>query len=166
MTKEFSHIVWTTHGCWKPDDQRGDWTQLGDFYNRLLTEFAGVKFSRALPHVWNPQAPLRDHVSLGDKARAQLGADIRKLSVSDRVAGNMPVVAIAVEPTCVQLVLSCDAASLSQKVGRLKSRTATLLKFNPETGVGGKNTWGKGFWYASFVDQKIVECVAAFVNAP
>jgi hypothetical protein len=166
-TGEFWHVVWTTHACWKPDDPRGDWTRLGDFYERLVAEFPGVRFSHALPKVWDSTGLLRNHVSLSDRARLQVGADIRQLSApgGDRVAGSTPVLGIAVEPTSVQLVVSCDAASLSQRVGRLKSRTATLLSFVPETGAGGKNTWGKGFWYACFDDQKVVSHVVAFVGA-
>lgn len=164
---EFWHVVWTTHGCWKPDDERGDWTSLGDFYERLVAEFPDVRFSRPLPKAWKSKAFLNDHVTLSDRARGQVGADIRKLTATrgDRVAGSTPVIGIAVEPNCVQLVISCDAAALSQKVGCLKSRTATLLWFNPEIGIGGRSTWGKGFWYACFCDQRVVSRVVAFVGA-
>ena len=155
-TGEFWHVIWTTYGCWKPDDHRGDWTSLGDFYERLVAEFPGVRFSRALPKVWKSTRFLKDHVRLNHRARAQVGSDIRQLSAAggDQVAGSTPVIGIAVEPTCVQLVVSCDAATSSQRVGRLKSRTATLLSFVPETGAGGKSTWGKGFWYACFMTRE------------
>ena len=166
-TGEYWHVVWTTQGCWGPYDDRGDWNTLGAFYEKLCMEFQGVKFSRPLPKCWRGMACLTDHVCLSNRARTQVGADIRRLAATggDRVAGNAPVIGIAVEPTCVQLVFSCDADALSQRVGRLKSRTSTLLSFVPEIGAGGKGTWGKGFWYACFSDQRIVSRVVAFVGA-
>ena len=164
---EFWHVIWTTYGCWKPDDDRGEWSTLGEFYERLASEFSGVRFSHTLPKAWKAKEFLKDHVCLNDRARAQVRADIRRLTATggDRVAGNTPVIAIAVEPNCVQLVISCRADELSQRVGRLKSRMATLLSFVPENEAGGKSTWGKGFWYAWFDDQSVVSRVVAFVGA-
>ena len=162
----FWHVVWTTYGCWRPDDQRGDWTRLGDFYKQLTEEFPEVQLSHPLPKAWKSAGPQKDHVNLSDKARAQVEFDIRKLSApkGDRVAGNTPVLEIAVQPHCVELIVSCDADALSQKIGRLKSRTATLLSFNPETGIGGKGTWSRGFWYAHFNDQRILDRVIALFS--
>jgi hypothetical protein len=140
------HVIWCTYLEWPPYDRRGEWTNLQQFYSELITTFLDVKLP--LKYLKRP-API-GHVLLSDLAQAQLRRDIVELTKpeGDRIAGHTTIWAMAVQRNAVQLVLSCENKDLKQKLGRLKSRLATLLSFNSELNVGGRNTWSKGIWYA------------------
>ena len=71
---------------------------------------------------------------------------------------------VGVQERCVHLVLACPVEKLHQRIGRLKSRSATLLSFEPDAGVGGKGTWGKGFWWAHLPSEELVHAVQSFVG--
>jgi hypothetical protein len=62
------------------------------------------------------------------------------------------------------MLLGCPATALHQRVGRLKSWSATPLSFSPGLGVGGRGTWNKGFWWAKLCDDAAVSAVAAFID--
>ena len=157
------HIIWTTHGYLRPDDSRGDWSSLGCLYQSVGSDIP-VYYSRLLPKVWTPVELHSAHVSLSESARSQVVSDIKHLSTHDRIAGDMPVYAVSVQRTYVQLVVKCDFERLSQKIGRLKSRTATLLSFVRDNRVGGANTWAKGFWCAGFLDEALQARVVQYVQ--
>jgi len=160
------HIVWTTYLSWPPHDRRGDWKALAKFYENLRTTSRDIEMSRTLPVYRHADSLIRSGIMLTTDARNRLNQDIRELTTTqgDRVAGNLLVTGLAIEPTAVHLVLSCSEASLSQRVGRLKSRSATLLSFRPELGVGGSQTWGRGFWWARLPSEDVAALVSSFLK--
>lgn len=103
-------------------------------------------------------------ILLSPEARAVAANAIRDLASSDRIAGDTPIRALAVQPHAVHALLCCPRDVLHLRVGRLKSRTATLLAFDPTTGARGKGTWSRGFWWARLADETMLERVAAFVD--
>jgi hypothetical protein len=80
------------------------------------------------------------------------------------VAGDTPIRALAVHAQSVQIVLACPDELLHQRVGRLKSRTATVLSFDPAAGAGGKGTWSRGFWWARLTDETMIRAIEAYVH--
>ena len=157
------HVIWTTQLAWQPTDPRGDWRHLAQLYDSL-GELA--RPSSPLPRRYRPVAPPPAVVELPPAARQLVAQALADLTVSDRLAGDTPLAASAVGPYSVQLVLSCPDDALHQRVGRLKSRSATLLGFEPELAVGGKGTWSRGFWWARLGADSLVHSVAAFVRDP
>lgn len=168
-TKAFSadpwwHVVWVTCRAWPPADQRGDWRGLAVLYARLAGSGAAFELSEPLPCHWQARPVPEDAVELPTAALGPLAEALHKLASSDRVAGGTSLAALAVGPMGVQMLLGCPATSLHQRVGRLKSRNATLLSFFPGLGVGGRGTWGKVFWWAKLCDDSAVSVVAAFID--
>jgi hypothetical protein len=53
---------------------------------------------------------------------------------------------------------------MNQRIARFKSRSATLLAFRTELGVGGTGTWGRGIWWARIDDETALERVESFVE--
>jgi hypothetical protein len=161
------HVIWCTRLGWSPHDRRGDWTNLQQFYSKLVATFLDVTVSHELlPSYLKRPAPI-GHVLLSNLAQAQLRRDIVELTKpeGDRIAGHTPIWAMTVQSNAVQLVLSCENKDLKQKVGRLKSRLATLLSFNSELNVGGRNTWSKGIWYARLTSEGAVDRAAEYVRS-
>lgn len=149
--KIYQHVIWTTWGCWRPDEKRGSWRNLGTIYRELLREYPTLKLSSRLPDEWNETPFLPEHVSLSAEECENVTASIQDLARTngDRVAGNTPIHVVSIEPTCVHLIISCDAEKLIQKLGRLKSRSSSLLH--------REFTWGAGFWYSEFYEPRIIQ---------
>lgn len=162
---EWWHVVWTTFLVWPPADERGDWRELADLYARIAAVGGTAAPSEPLPVRWLCRPLPTEHVALPAVAVQLVSAAVRELADADRIAGNTPMAAIAVTPLWVQAVLSCPAAALGQRVGRLKSRLATLLSFEPALGIGGAGTWGRGFWWAALIDELAIGMASAFVRA-
>jgi hypothetical protein len=122
--------------------------------------------SGPLPAAYRPRPAPNGQVLLCADACRQVERDMRGLTgkPGDRVAGNTPLLALHVAPTFVQTVLGCPAAQLSQRVGRLKSRTAALLSSNRELGVGGAQTWSKGFWWARLPSDAARHALVSFIQ--
>jgi hypothetical protein len=158
------HVIWTTFLARSPADVRGDWRDLALTYHELITCYGPIEMSASLPTVWQAKPNDRNSVCLSDAARSIVKNGIADLAMSDRVAGDTPIRALAVDSQAVQIVLGCPGELLSQRVGRLKSRTATILSFDPASGVGGKGTWSHGFWWARLTGEIVVDCVEAHVK--
>lgn len=156
------HVIWTTRLSWPPKDRRGDWRDLGSLYDEYG---APTQMSDPLPTSWLALPPPAGALVLSPDARQQLLQDIRELAADDRIAGDTPLAAVAIAATSVQLVLSCPPEVLHRRVGRLKSRTATLLEFTPTLRMGGKGTWGKGIWWSRLDDPQLFRAVSSFVLA-
>jgi hypothetical protein len=54
--------------------------------------------------------------------------------------------------------------NISQVMGRIKSRTATLLSFNIDNKVYGRHTWCKGFWFYELENDIIANQAIQFVR--
>lgn len=117
-----------------------------------------------LPLRWQAKPDESDSIRLSQTARDIVASCIQDLATSDRVAGDTPIRALAVHEQGVHAVLACPRDVLNQRIGRLKSRTATVLSFNPAIGVGGKSTWSRGFWWARLTDEAMVSRVETYVN--
>jgi hypothetical protein len=158
------HIVWTTFQGWPPSDLRGDWRALADLYTRLADSGTVIEMSDPLPAHWQCRSMSDGAVRLPLSALHLLTSDLHDLVSSDRIAGGTLIHTLAIEPMSVQLLISCPTASVNQRVGRLKSRTATLLAFRKELSVGGKGTWGKGFWWARIPNEAAFHTVKDFIT--
>jgi hypothetical protein len=157
------HVVWTTFLAWQPKDPRGSWQDLSDLYAGLAERHGPVPMSDPLPQRWQGKPEPENAVTLSLFARELLVPSLHDLTQTDRLAGDTPVRALAVQPRSVQIVMGCPVDALHQRVGRLKSRSATLLSFDPATGIAGEGTWSKGFWWARLEDEALVSAAAAFV---
>ena len=157
------HIAWQTHFALPPQDVRGEWRALADTYQEVARAGWHVSFSRPLRTTYSPCST--DSVRLAPEEQAALTAWLHELTreTGDRVAGGHPVVTAAFLPTQVHIVFHCREGDLSQVVGRLKSRLATLLLLRPDR-TGPRNVWGKGYWHAHLLDSEAVEHVASFVQ--
>jgi hypothetical protein len=156
------HVVWVTHLAWPPTDERGDWQALADFYSGLSASGMSVKMSETLPRRWKCCPPREGVVRLSEAARNFVVADLQDLASSDRLAGGTEIRASAVGQLSIQLMVSCPQASMNQRIARFKSRSATLLSFRAELGVGGRATWGKGIWWAQLTEESALQRVENF----
>lgn len=159
------HIVWTTSLVWSPADARGDWSTLSLAYSDLTERHGHIRMSHPLDRRWQGKTHDDRAVELSPFARTLVERSIRELSAEDRVAGDTPIRALAVQPRSVQVVLACPIGVLQQRVGRLKSRTATLLSFEPGSGVGGKGTWSRGFWWSRLEDDAVRDAIVSYVTS-
>jgi hypothetical protein len=156
------HVAWSTKGAWPPADARGDWARLAEFYAPLVLA-EKVAISQPLPSRYLPQTSKAILLSKEDLTALPGWLTELTRANGDRVAGDNPVSATAFGPTQVHVLFRCDRDRLNQVVGRLKSRLATLLLFEPrwknEHGI-----WGKGFWTAEILDPAITTQVVAFIQ--
>jgi hypothetical protein len=161
---EWWHVIWTTFLAWPATDRRGDWQELADFYTDLAAaQHTMIETSAPLPTQWQRKAEPEGTTSLSPQARELTTRSLLELAASDRVAGNTPIAALAVQARATHLLLACPAGDLHQRVGRLKSRSATLLSFDRTAGAGGKGTWGRGFWWARLRTEQLVDAVRSFI---
>lgn len=158
------HVVWATFLAWPPTDERGDWRGLAAMYSQVAAAGGSVRFRESLPDRWQGCPAPIGHVALTTAVGERLVGTLHELAKSDRIAGGTAISAIAFAQHWVQLVLFCPAATLNQRVGRLKSRSATLLAYEPSLGVGGTGTWGRGFWWANLLDDVAVGLASSFVS--
>lgn len=163
-TPEGWHVAWSTFRAWPPADERGSWQALAMLYEKLQQDGGSVEVFRALPRSYQgrPQPP--ESIRLSAVARDVVRRGILDLAATDRVAGETAVEAIAVEQYAVQALIACPAGSLHQRVGRFKSRTGTLLSFEPAAGCGGAGTWSQGFWWARLRDRDTLKAAASFIQ--
>ena len=146
---KYSHIVWVTFDSWLPHEKRGDWKDLADFYQSLERDFI-VNFSKPLQNNYTKiQNPTQLILSSSDQEI--LKKDIIELAINESIAGGLEIISIGLTPNGVHLLIRGAFSEKKQKLSRLKSRSATLLKYtNGLTEISAKNTWSKGFWVAEF----------------
>ncbi len=157
------HVAWSTFQAWPPTDHRGPWEELGAFYAELARQGARVEVSAALPPTYQERPQPAEAVRLSVLAQDSVRQRVFELAANDRVAGGTVVRALAVGECAVQALIACPEASLQQRVGRLKSASASsgMPAFNPG---GDSRTWGRGFWRARLLDEVTVEAVALFIQ--
>ena len=103
------------------------------------------------------EAQEKSRISMGVPTKdlaAKAPKDLPKGYNKDRIIDGLKIKMLTIDPSKVEMLVFSDLEVLTQKIGRLKSRTATLLSFEyPETYVG-KGTWGKGFWYSNILNKE------------
>ena len=161
------HVIWATFSSWAPTGSRGDWQDLSELYSRLRQSCPEIEMSSPLPTKWHAKPAPSGQVVVAPAACAQVEMDIANLASAngDRIAELLSLRATVSATNHVQLVGSCPEASLHQVVGRLKSRTATLLSFHREVAVGGAGTWARGFWWAKLPTEEAVRSTIAYMAA-
>jgi hypothetical protein len=151
------HVVWTTWGS------SLDWRVL-----QARRAVAATSHDAPLPApLYSEQRETSSILALDEAACRQIENDIRELTApgGDRIAGNTLVFAVAARNSRVELVLRWEEARLQQVVGRLKSRTATLLSFVRAHGLPGKQTWSTGFGRIRCLDEEAVRQAIDMVKA-
>jgi len=83
----------------------------------------------------------------------------------DRVAGGHPVLAASFLPTQAHVLIRCNRDALNQVIGRIKSRLATLLLFEPQWSQRGRRIWARGFWAAEISSDDVGDQVKKFIEA-
>lgn len=138
------HVIWTTCNGYLPGDRRGDWSSLRSLYEGIAAD----QLSEPLHERYLAAPRPAEAVILPRAAWEPLRKDLAELVASDDRLEGVELLACSVESHGVELLISCSPDSLQRAVGRLKSRSATLLGFRPELGLGAGRVWGKGFWRA------------------
>lgn len=162
MKNQVWHIVWNTHGIRPPQHGRGDWARLSTFYSPIIAQ-GSVVVSHALQSRYSGH--VSESVLLSEAELAQLCEWLLELTKEDgdRVAGGHQVLAAAFSPTQAHIFFYCDRESLSQVVGRLKSRLAALMLFSDQRRMKKRNIWSRGFWTAEILEDNVVARVRTFV---
>jgi len=150
------HIIWTTFLSWPPHDRRGDWSRLSEVYGPLVADGRVTLCPQGLPNSWQQKSPPNGQVQLSPAFASRVQRDLLALAAphGDRIVHGLPIAALAVTTTAVQLVTAAPEKALEQAVGRLKSK----LSWH-------KNTWGRGFWYARLLDEQARQTIEAFVQS-
>jgi hypothetical protein len=164
VDRHWWHVVWTTFLARSPADVRGDWAELSQAYSDIFRASALVRTSAPLDVRWQGRPEEARALLLSPLAREVAERTIAELAESDRVAGDTEIRALAIQPNAVQMVLACRTEVLHQRVGRFKSRSATVLSFDPATNIVGKGTWSREFWWASLPDEATATMAAEFVS--
>lgn len=156
------HVIWTTIGFWLPNERRGNWNGLKNFYQELEKEnhrFTAVFSDR---YSDQPQKQNRE-IRLGIDEQEKVEAILRQLCQSDRIAEGTQILALNVTFNQVEMLINTREKELTQVVGRLKSRSATIAIWS----LGDselKRIWSKGFWTAEIDYKDTAEKVIEFIE--
>lgn len=157
--KQLFHIIWTTFNEYPVWDKNGNWQKLIDTYAELQKQninYINCNLSRKLPTEYVNRDSRNDRLLLDGKSINQLKLDIEKLcrKNGDRIIDELEIAMLSINESKVEMLVFSDITSITQKVSRLKSRTATLLSFEYPDKFVGKGTWGKGFWYSTIFNKE------------
>lgn len=158
------HAIWTTYGTWPPGDARGHWSALFDFYGHVLQRGQQlnppdtVTLTRATKSMREPEKVLNEE-------EIQLVAE----TLGDYLAPGMPdetwrIHAAAIERTHVHLLFGPLNDPVGQVVGRIKSRTSSVLLELP-VNQPRRRIWGTGYWKVFLFDDHAMAAVAKYINA-
>jgi len=142
-------------------DRRSSHGWLSAMYGDLLA--GDVEFSHELPNIYASQVCPTNGVRLSADETAQFCADSAKLCATDRVASYLKLEKCLASATYIQLLLKGDSVRLNRSIGRLKSRSASLLLKNVDRRNSTK-IWGKGFWFANLKTDAAYDAVSAFME--
>jgi len=157
--KQLFHIIWTTFNEYPVWDRNGNWQKLLDAYAELRKQninYINCNLSRELPTEYVNRDSRNDRLLLDEKSMNQLRLDIEKLCQKnkDRIIDGLEIAMLNISESKVEMLVFSDITSITQKISRLKSRTATLLSFEYPDKFVGKGTWGKGFWYSTIFNKE------------
>ena len=156
------HVIWTTIGFWLPNEQRGNWNSLKNFYQELGKEnhhFTAIFSDR---YSDQPQKQNRE-IRLGIDEQKKVEEILRGLCQTDRVAEGTQILALHVTFNKVEMLIRIQEKELTQVVGRLKSRSATIAIWS----LGDSNLkriWSKGFWIAEIEDKDAIDKVIEYIE--
>lgn len=154
--KQLFHVIWTIFNGYPVWDKRGNWQKLADTYAELEKHDIHYHLYKELKPEYLNKTPKQELSLLHEKAINQLKSDIEKLCKEnqDRIVNGLNIKMLKVDTSKVEMLVFSNSNVITQKIARLKSRTATLLSFEyPETYVG-KGTWGKGFWCSNILNKE------------
>jgi hypothetical protein len=156
LADQLFHIIWTTFDEYPIQDKNGSWQKTKDLYTNLKDQQTAFHLSEAFPDEYISKEPKPSRIILSGKAKNQLTTDIESLCRpgKDRIVDGLKLESVKIYDSHVELVVRCDPASVSQKISRVKSRSATLLSFAFPENYFGKNTWGKGIWVAQIFNRE------------
>ena len=157
--KQLFHIIWTTFNEYPVWDRNGNWQKLLDAYAELQKQninYINCNLSRELPTEYVNRDSRNDRLLLDEKSMNQLRLDIEKLCQKnkDRIIDGLEIAMLNISESKVEMLVFSDITSITQKISRLKSRTATLLSFEYPDKFVGKGTWGKGFWHSTIFNKE------------
>jgi REP element-mobilizing transposase RayT len=155
MADQLFHVIWTSFETYPLWDKNGDYQKTKELYSKLGDQKTTFHLSKEFPNYLGKK-PKVNRVTFSKEAMKQLKTAIENLCLpgKDRIIDGMKLELVSIHENHVELLLRCDLTFLSQKISRLKSRTATLLSFSFPESHFGKNTWGKGFWFASILNHE------------
>ena len=157
------HLVWQTLGAFAPNDARGDWGRLAEFYAPLIAaKSAYVSYQLEAYYAAEPCVALElAEADCRLLCRALLEAS---QDMSDRLTGGYPVLAAAFLPTQAHVLFRCDHHKINLVVGRLKSRIARSLIAHGRWRRGGRGIWGRSFWAAEIMRAQAASDVRGFIR--
>jgi len=157
------HAIWTTYGTWLPGDARGHWSALFDFYGHVLQRGQQLNppdattQTRATSLMREPQKVLNEE-------------EIRLVTktLDDYLAPGMPgetwkINATAIERTHVHLLFGPLNDPIGEVVGRIKSRTSSVLLKLP-VNQGRRRIWTTGYWKVFLFDDNAMAQVARYIS--
>ncbi|VXB49816.1 conserved hypothetical protein [Flavobacterium sp. 9AF] len=154
--KQLFHVIWTSFESFPVWDKKGNWENLALAYLELKNQGIVFELSKPFQQVYLNEKERAEAVVFNEHAIVHLTQDILDLCQpnGDRLVASLEIEWLDVEASKVEMLVWCEANLLHQKIGRLKSRTATLLSFAYPEDYFGKGTWAKGFWYARIENQE------------
>ena len=145
-----------------PNEQRGNWDGLKIFYQELGKEnhnFTAIFSDR---YSDQPQKQNRE-IRLGIDEQKKVEEILRELCQSDRVAEGTQILALNVTFNKVEMLIRTQEKELTQVVGRLKSRSATIVIWSLGD-LNLKRIWSRGFWIAEIEDKNTIEKVIEYIE--
>ncbi|MCH8316282.1 MAG: transposase [Planctomycetes bacterium] len=157
------HVVWTTYGTWLPGDARGHWSPLLDFYGRLKR--AGHQLNLADPETHRHARSIMKEPA---KTLCENDSQIVAGEIGRQLSPGMPgamwnIHAATIEPTHVHLLFGRLRNDIGTVVGRLKSRTSSVLLHQPENG-GRSRIWTAGYWKVFIFDESVIPIVIQYIQ--
>ena len=157
------HVVWTTYGTWLPGDARGHWSPLLDFYGRLKRAGHQLNLADSETHR-HARSIMKEPAKRlsGDDSEVVAGEIGRQLSPG--MPGAMwNIHAATIEPTHVHLLFGRLRDDIGTVVGRLKSRTSSVL-LKQTANAGRSRIWTAGYWKVFIFDQFAIPIVIQYIQ--
>lgn len=154
--KQLFHIIWTTHHEYPVWDKNGNWQSLVNTYTELQKHNISCYLSHGLPIGCTNNSPKNGLLLLNEKSIIQLKLNIEELcrENADRIIDGLEIKMLRINESKVEILAFSQAASILQKISRLKSKTSSLLASKFPDEFPEKKIWGKGFWYSNILNKE------------
>lgn len=158
------HVIWTTYGTWLPSDPRkpGHWSPLFDFYGRM---------KQASRRLNMPDAATYRHARMLIKESPKVLTDGEIETVAEvigaHLAPGMPgamwtICGAVIKPTHVHLLFGRMRDEIGQVVGRIKSRTSSVLLKGDRS---RSRIWTAGYWKVFLFDGDALHAANQYIEA-